>query len=146
MVVLYDAREHSDLVLKTTSWLEHSGKYRVNVLSLVSDSVGSKETDALPIQQKEFLDQIAFEYAEVQVSDKTKNSSEKFADLLLSSINTYQPELVIVGANIGKYSFFSNSHFLRLVNQLNCSIIIARHFTIPGIHRAKSWFMKIVQR
>lgn len=146
VVVLYDTREHSDLVLKATSWFEHSGKYSVNVLSLVSDDVGSKEVDALPIQQKEFLNQIAFEYAEVQVSDKTKNSSEKFADLLLSSINTYQPELVIVGANIGKYSFFNNSHFLRLINQQNCSIIIARHFTIPGIHRAKSWFMKIVRR
>jgi len=27
MVVLYDSGDHSDLILKVTSWLEHSGKF-----------------------------------------------------------------------------------------------------------------------
>ncbi len=147
MIVLYDASEHSDLALKAMSWLEHSGKYKVNVLSLISREVGGKETEVLAtIQQKEYLDQIAFEYTEVKVSEKSKNSSEKFANLLLSSINAYQPELVIAEATAGRFSFFSNPHFLRLLNQLGCPIIVAKHFTIPGIHQAKSWFRRISRK
>jgi amino acid transporter len=147
MIVLYDASEHSDLALKAMSWLEHSGKYKVNVLSLISKEVGGKETEVLAtIQQKEYLDQIAFEYTEVKVSEKSKNSSEKFANLLLSSINAYQPELVIAEATAGRFSFFSNPHFLRLLNQLGCPIIVAKHFTIPGIHQAKSWFRRAFRK
>ncbi len=147
MIVLYDASEHSDLALKAMSWLEHSGRYKVNVLSLISKDVGGKETEVLAtIQQKEYLDQIAFEYTEVKVSEKTKNSSEKFANLLLSSINAYQPELVIAEATAGKFSFFSNPHFLRLLNQLSCPIIVAKHFTIPGLHQAKFWLRRIFQK
>ncbi len=147
MIVLYDASEHSDLALKAMSWLEHSGKYKVNVLSLISKDVGGKETEVLAtIQQKEYLDQIAFEYTEVKVSEKTKNSSEKFANLLLSSINAYQPELVIAEATAGKFSFFNNPHFLRLLNQLSCPIIVAKHFTIPGLHQAKFWLRRIIQK
>ena len=147
IVVLYDASEHADLALKAMSWLEHSGRYSVNVLSLLSKEVGGKETEVLAsIQQKEYLDQVAFEYTEVQVSEKTKNSSEKFANLLLSSINAYQPELVIAEASAGKFSFFSNPHFLRMLNQLSCPIIIAKHFAIPGIHQAKFWFRKIFRK
>lgn len=147
MVVLYDASEHSDLALKAMSWLEHSGRYKVNVLSLISKDVEGKETEVLAtIQQKEYLDQIAFEYTEVKVSEKTKNSSEKFANLLLSSINAYQPELVIAEATAGKFSFFSNPHFLRVINQLSCPIIVAKHFTIPGFHQAKFWLRRIFQK
>lgn len=147
MVVLYDPNEHADLALKAMSWLEHSGRYRVNVLSLISKEVEGREAEVLvSIQQKEYLDQVAFEYVEVRVSDKTKNSSEKFANLLLSSINVYQPELVVTEANVGKFSFFNNSHLLGLSNQLGCPIIIAKHFAIPGIHQAKSWFKRIFQK
>ena len=147
VIVLYDASAHSDLALRTMSWLEHSGKYKVNVLSLISKDVGAKEHEVLAsIQQKEYLDQIALEYAEVQVSNKTKNSSEKFANLLLSSINAYQPELVIAEATAGKFSFLNNPHFLRLSNQLSCPIIVAKHFSIPGIHQARSWFRRIFQK
>jgi amino acid transporter len=147
MVVLYDANKHADLALKAMSWLEHSGRYRVNVLSLISKEIEGKEAEVLvSIQQKEYLDQVAFEYTEVRVSDKTKNSSEKFANLLLSSINVYQPELVVTEANVGKFSFFNNSHLLGLSNQLGCPIIIAKHFAIPGIHQAKSWFKRIFQK
>src|ERR671914_2370084 len=34
MVVLYDGGDHSDMVLKTASWLEHSGRFKVIVLSI----------------------------------------------------------------------------------------------------------------
>ena len=34
LVVLYDSENHSDIVLKTASWLEHSGKFKVSVLSV----------------------------------------------------------------------------------------------------------------
>ena len=34
LVVLYDGGDHSDMVLKTASWLEHSGKFKISVLSI----------------------------------------------------------------------------------------------------------------
>jgi hypothetical protein len=35
------------------------------------------------------------------------------------------------GPTIGKFSFFNNSHFLSLLDQLSCPIIIARQFNFP---------------
>jgi basic amino acid/polyamine antiporter, APA family len=54
--------------------------------------------------------------------------------------------VVITGATMGKFNLFNNLHFLALVDQLNCPIVIARAFTLPGIHRAKSWLMKIIHK
>ena len=34
MVVVYDGGDHADIVLKTASWLEHSGKFNVIILSV----------------------------------------------------------------------------------------------------------------
>jgi len=36
MIVLYEGGDHLDLILKVTSWLEHSGKFNVCVLALNS--------------------------------------------------------------------------------------------------------------
>lgn len=144
LVVLYDAEEHSDLMLRTMSWLEHSGRCKVSVLSLAASEPGTERVEG--IQQKEYLNQISFDFAEVKVSDKTRKSSDRFADLLLSSVNTYQPEVLIAPANIGRFGFFTNASLLRMLNQLDCSIIIAKHFTIPGIQQAKSWIKRFRHR
>lgn len=34
LVVLYDGGDHSDMVLKTASWLEHSGRFKITVISI----------------------------------------------------------------------------------------------------------------
>jgi basic amino acid/polyamine antiporter, APA family len=147
LVVLYDGG--SDVVLKTTSWLEHSGKFNVSVLSInKKDDHNINENDDISydIRQKEYLEQVGVEFNEIYLSEESGKYSEKAADLLLSAVNALQPDVVITGATIGKFNFFNNLHFLALVDQLNCPIVIAREFTIPGVHRAKSWLMKIIRK
>ena len=34
LVVLFDRGEHSDIVLRTTRWIEHSGMFTVTILSI----------------------------------------------------------------------------------------------------------------
>jgi hypothetical protein len=166
MLVLYDGGDHSDVVLKATSWLEHSGKFNVSVLSInkkqeddnddynksnnnnSSNKIQRSEDDDLShnVKQKEYLEQVGVEFNEIYLSEETEQNSEKSADLILSAVNSSQPDLVIAGATIGKFSFFNNLHFLALLDQLNCPIVIAKDFTIPGVHRVKSWLMKIIHR
>ncbi|MRN61384.1 MAG: amino acid permease [Nitrosopumilales archaeon] len=153
MVVLYDGGYHSDLVLKATSWLEHSGKFNVSVLAVnkrredqpVEDAKEFEDRVAQDNKRKEYLEQVGVEFNEIYLSEETGKNSEKFADLILSAVNASQPDLVVTGATTGKFSFFNNSHLLSLLDQLNCPIVIAREFTIPGVHRAKAWFLKVLR-
>jgi len=153
MVVLYDGGYHSDLVLKATSWLEHSGKFNVSVLAVnkrredqpVEDAKEFEDHVAQDNKRKEYLEQVGVEFNEIYLSEETGKNSEKFADLILSAVNASQPDLVVTGATTGKFSFFNNSHLLSLLDQLNCPIVIAREFTIPGVHRAKAWFLKLLR-
>lgn len=153
MVVLYDGGYHSDLVLKATSWLEHSGKFNVSVLAVnkrredqpLEDGKEFEDHVAQDNKRKEYLEQVGVEFNEIYLSEETGKNSEKFADLILSAVNASQPDLVVTGATIGKFSFFNNSHLLSLLDQLNCPVVIAREFTIPGVHRAKTWFLKVLR-
>jgi hypothetical protein len=153
MVVLYDGGYHSDLVLKATSWLEHSGKFNVSVLAVnkrredqpAEDVKEFEDRVAQDNKRKEYLEQVGVEFNEIYLSEETGKNSEKFADLILSAVNASQPDLVVTGATIGKFSFFNNSHLLSLIDQLNSPIVIAREFTIPGVHRAKAWFLKVIR-
>lgn len=150
MVVLYDGGDHSDIVLKATNWLEHSGRFNVIILSVnkkKDDYIKESEDNLFDnIVQKEYFEQVGVEFNEIHISEATEKSSEKSADLILSAVDASQPDLVITSATIGKFSFFNNLHFLALLDQLNCPIIVARAFTIPGVHRAKSWLMKIIRK
>jgi amino acid transporter/nucleotide-binding universal stress UspA family protein len=155
MVVLYDTGgDHSELVLKATSWLEHSGKFNVSVLTV------NKRSEFVPVKhpkefedlvaednrRKEYLEQIGVEFGEIHLSEETGKSSEKSADVILSAVNASQPDLVVTGATVGKFSFFNNNHFLALLDQLNCPIVIAKQFTLPGVHLVKAWFLKLIKR
>jgi APA family basic amino acid/polyamine antiporter len=153
MVVLYDADgEHSDIVLKATSWLEHSGKFKVHVLSIKKREYNNEQNhpngavQLESIQREQFLTQVGVEFNEVYLSKETENNSEKLARLIFSAVNASQPDLVILGANIGKFSLFSNPHLHSLLEQLECPVIVARSFTIPGMHYIKLWLMKIIRR
>jgi APA family basic amino acid/polyamine antiporter len=138
MVVVYDGGEHSDVVLKTTSWLEHSGRFKVGLISI---NKGESEKDSVTMQQ-DYLSQLGVEMKEVQLSE----SSLRSADVVLSAISSFHPDIVIMGATVGGYSVFHNPDFLALLDQLNCPVIIARGFTIPGMHRAKSVIMRAFRK
>ncbi len=143
LVVLYDGGDHSDVVLKATSWLERSGKFRVNVLYIKTKSEDEDEKEKLVrltdiLKQKEYLEQVGIEFNEITLSDNDMHYSNEAADTILSSLTNFQPDIVITGATISKFSFFSDPHFINLLYELKCPIIIARHFAIPGVHMIKT--------
>ena len=159
MVVLYDGGDHSDMVLKTASWLEHSGRFKVIVLSIKKkeerEHIGYSKIDNEDIKNKkerekeqhvQYLEQIGVEFHEVFVSEKTQNNSEKFAKLILSSVNASQPDLVIMGKRVGKFNVFDNQHFVSMLDGLNCPSIVARSFVIPGVSRIKSALLRGIHR
>jgi nucleotide-binding universal stress UspA family protein len=138
MVVVYDGGEHSDVVLKATSWLEHSGRFKVDLLSIHR---GESEKDSVAMQQ-DYLSQLGVELKEVQMS----GSSSRSADSILSAVSSFNPDLVVMGATVGGFSVFNNPDLLALLDQLNCPVIIARSFTIPGVHRAKAILMRVFRK
>jgi hypothetical protein len=71
--------------------------------------------------------------------------SSMAADAILATVNILQPDIIIVGATIGKHSVFQNPDFLVMLDQFNCPVIVARDFTIPGVHRAKSAIMRLLR-
>lgn len=139
MVVIYDGGAHSDIVLKATSWLEHSGRFKVGLLSI---NKGGDEKGSVAMQQ-DYLSQLGVEMKEIQLTSKSSGMS---ADTVLSAISSFQPDLVIMGASIGGFSVFNNPDFFALLDQLNCPVIIARGFTIPGVHRAKSAILRAFRK
>jgi amino acid transporter len=146
LVVLYDGGDHSDVVLKATSWLERSGKFKVNVLYIKTKSEDEKEkivriTDIL--KQKQYLEQVGIEFNEITLSENDMHYSNEAADTILSSLANFQPDIVITGATISKFSFFSDPHFINLLYELKCPVIIARHFAIPGVHMIKTLIHKL---
>ncbi|MGC2428254.1 MAG: amino acid permease [Nitrososphaeraceae archaeon] len=177
LVVLYDEEsDHSEAVLKTSSWLEHSGKFNVIVLSIRkkvegkydvghSDDIknegvkkGQEENEAghrehverffltERDQRRRYLEQIGLEFSEIYLNEKTQDNSERFVNLIISAINSSQPDIIVTGATIGKYSLFSNQHFISMLDQINFPVIVARSFTIPGVHRLKAAIMQIIHR
>ena len=146
LVVLYDGGNHSDVVLKATSWLERSGQFKINVLYVNTKKDDEQEkivskTDIL--KQKEYLEQVGIEFNEINLSDTDMRYSNEAADTILSSLSNFQPDVVITGASISKFSLFSDPHFLNMLYELKCPIIVARHFAIPGVHKIKTLIHKL---
>ena len=177
LVILYDEdADHSEAVLKTASWLEHSGKFKVSVLSVkkkekqkhidyysksIKNKGRKKEPEQDDIEQRKdierffltekdqhrsYLEQIGLEFSEIYVNYKTQTNSERFADLILSAINSHQPDVIVMGATVGKFSVFSDQHFISMLDQLNYPAIIVRSFTIPGVHRLKAAIMQLIHK
>jgi amino acid transporter len=141
LVVLYDGGDHSDVVLKATSWLERSGQFKINLLYINTKNEDEHEkivriTDIL--KQKEYLEQVGIEFNEITLSDNDLRYSNEAADTILSSLGNFQPDVIITGASISKFSFYSDPHFLNMLYELKCPVIVARHFAIPGVHTIKT--------
>jgi amino acid transporter len=147
LVVLYDGGDHSDIVLKTTSWLEHSGLFKINVLYVNTRGEENKKPEILQdvIKQKEYLQQSGVEFNEIIIPDDTLNDTKKSSDIIESALNSAQPDLLVVGATISKFSFFTDTQFVNLLYQFKCPVIVARHFSIPGVHKLKSFIVKILR-
>lgn len=146
LVVLYDGGDHSDLVLKATSWLERSGQFKINVLYINTKKDDEQEkivsiSDIL--KQKEYLEQVGIEFNEINLSETDIRYSNEAADTILSSLSNFQPDVIITGASISKFSLFSDPHFLNMLYELKCPIIVARHFAIPGVHKIKTLIHKL---
>ena len=157
LVVLYDGGDHSDMVLKTASWLEHSGKFNTTILSIKKKEegkhIGYSRIDNQDIRYKKdkekekhvkYLEQMGVEFREIFVTDLIRNNSQEFCKLILSSINASQPDLLITGKRIGKFSVFDSEHFVSLLERLNCPVIVARSFVIPGLSKMRSSLMKAI--
>ena len=92
------------------------------------------------------MEQIGLEFSEIYVNYKTQANSERFADLILSAINSHQPDVIVMGATVGKFSVFNDQHFISMLDQLNYPAIIVRSFTIQGVHRLKAAIMQLIHK
>ena len=147
MVVVYDGGGHSDVLLKATSWLEHSGRFRVSLISLVRGGGGSsssgnhKRSSSSVSMQQDYLSQLGVNLKEVTLPE----GSPMAADAVLAAVGLFQPDIVVMGATVGHHSVFENPDFLALLDQFNCPVVISRDFTIPGVHWAKSAIMRMLK-
>jgi basic amino acid/polyamine antiporter, APA family len=140
MVTIYDGGDHSDVLLKATSWIEHSGMFKVGLISLVRGGGGGGHNHKSSVaMQQDYLSMLGVNLKEVKLPE----GSSAAADTVLAAVSMFQPDIVIMGATVGGYSVFQNSDFLALLDQFNCPVIIAKDFTIPGVHRAKSAIMRL---
>jgi APA family basic amino acid/polyamine antiporter len=168
LVVVYDGGAHSELVLKTTNWLEHSGLFKVNVLYVTDKETFLKQEDYLStearrgkshhdndnndeqksvvkeLEKEEFLSSIGFEFDRVILTDESERDAQQSARLILGAINALQPDIVVTGASIKKFSIFDNQQYVQLIERLNCPVIIMRDFTIPGMNKVKTALMRLV--
>jgi basic amino acid/polyamine antiporter, APA family len=157
LVVLYDGGDHSDMVLKTASWLEASGNFKITVLSIKKKEgkhLGYSRINSEDIRHKknkekekhvEYLEQVGVEFREIIVSESTQNNSKKFCQVIFSSINASQPDLVVTGKRIGRFSVFDNEYFVSLLHRVNCPVFVARSFIIPGLSKIRSVLVKAIR-
>jgi amino acid transporter len=140
MVAVYDGGDHSDVLLKATSWLEHSGMFVVGLISVVRGGHNLKSSSIA--MQQDYLSMLGVNLKEVKLPEESPSA----ADTVLAAVSLFQPDIVIMGATVGGYSVFQNPDFLTLLDQFNCPVIIAKDFTIPGVHRAKSVLMRTFKK
>lgn len=151
LVVLFDRGEHSDIVLRATRWIEHSGLFTVNILSInkghdenTEEKKGPNHRNHSHQPQRLGMDEV--EYNEIYLSKGTESSIESLTMLIQSTINAAQPDLLIVGASIARYSFLNDPHLLHLLEYLECPIIVAKSYGIPVIGRVKLLFNRVTRR
>ena len=166
LVVVYDGGDHSDAVMKATSWLEHSGLFKVNVLVITDKETLLKQEDHLSnivgrennhddddeehksitkgLEKEEFLSNIGLEMNRIILNEESKRDAGESARLILGTINASQPDIVVTGASIGKFSVFDSQQYIQLIERLNCPVIIMRNFTIPGVSKVRAAIMKMI--
>ncbi len=140
IVVIYDGGPHANLVLKITSWLEHSGRFKVNLVSVSKKEEEAKEGSVA--MKPDYLSQLGVDMTEVHLAENIQESATK----VFSAVDTYRPDIVVLGASIGRLAVLDSPHFLHMLERLHCPIIIARDFGIPGVYRATSLLRRLLER
>jgi amino acid transporter len=139
VVVLFDRGEHSDIVLRTARSIEHSGLFTVTLLSInrhEERTEGKKgHNRKIHFHQEEHLGMNEVEYNDIYLSKETETSIENLTMLIQSTINAAQPDLLVVGASIAKYSFLNDPHLLHLLEHLEFPTVVAKSYSIPVIGR-----------
>ncbi len=110
--------------------------FKVGLISLVRGG-GHNHKSSVTMQQ-DYLRMLGVSLKEIKLPE----GSPAVADTVLAAVSTFQPDIVLMGATVAGYSVFHNPDFLTLLDQFNCPAIIAREFTIPGVHWAKSVIMR----
>ena len=178
LVVVYDSGNHSDAVLKVTSWLEHTGQFKVNVLAItdkekllrqeqeyqdikIRDGSIKKKDDTQSeqeqrkkrdegddivkeLEKEEFLENVGIEYNRVILTEESERNPVQSARLIMSAINMSNPDIIVTGASIGKFDVFNNQQFMTLIDRLECPVIVAKTFTIPGVSRIKASLTRFI--
>nr|WP_294806881.1 amino acid permease [uncultured Nitrososphaera sp.] len=140
LVVIYDGGPHANLVLKITSWLEHSGRFKVNLVS-----VGKKEEEAAEgsvAMKPDYLSQLGVDLTEVHLGTSVQESAAN----VFSAVDANKPDIVVMGASIGKFSVLDSPYMLQMLKRLRCPVMIARDFGIPGVYRATSLVRRMLGR
>jgi nucleotide-binding universal stress UspA family protein len=163
LVVVYDGGDHSDAVLKTTSWLEHSGLFKIYVLAITSkermldeekglSSETVKEPEApsrqviRDLERQEFLANIGIEFNRIILNEQTEKNADESARIIQAAISAAQPDVVVAGASIRRFNVFDSHQFVSVVERLNCPVIIARQFAIPGVNKVRMFLRRLTAK
>ncbi len=155
LVILYDERHQSEIIPNIIKWLGRDGLFKIIILHINTNAAVKFKSDSLLVQSKNYEDvsivkyledlKFNFEISDIYLTKEMELNSEKISDLMLSALNSIQPDLIITNANIGKFNFLTNPHLLILLNQLTCPIMITKDFAIPVVHGAKLWLSKLLK-
>ena len=75
-----------------------------------------------------------------------KTPLKSMLNLFSSSINASDPDLVVTGLTIGRFSLLDNQFFAPMLDRLNCPAIVARAFVIPGVSRIRGILISLLRR
>ncbi|HEY0580019.1 MAG TPA: hypothetical protein VGC75_04870, partial [Candidatus Nitrosocosmicus sp.] len=149
MVILYDDGDDSDGILKITKWFANTGNFNLNVVAINRKDDGNYEVNNVKpnsssindksyikyIKRREYFLQAGVELNEIHVSKDIEKDNMQFAKLILKSVVTYNPDIVITESTIGKNSLLTNSNFANLLMYgINCPIIIVKDFSFPLVN------------
>jgi len=156
LVVVYDGGAHADVVLKTTSWLEHTGLFRVSILSLTNKERLLKEEEHLSgissgdmeiardLEKENYLANVGVEFNRIIITESSEKNAEEYVQLIQAAVNAESPDIVVTGASVGKFSVFDNQQFAGFIDRLSCPVLVARDFTIPGVSKLKDAFIRMI--
>lgn len=144
MVVIYDGGSHSNLVLKVTSWLEHSGRFKVDLVSVrgKKEDENGAPTDGSVAMKPDYLSQLGVDLTEVHLAA----SVQEAAASVFSAIDAYKPDIVVMGASIGRFPVLDSPYMVQMLKRFRCPVLIARDFGIPGVYHATSFVRRILNR
>ena len=169
MIILYDNGDNSDEILRVTSWFTNIERFNLNVIALnrkglnkkglnkkglnngnnnktnskSKESINDKDASIFTKRRK-FFQEAGVELNEIYVTEDIEKDSTQFAKLIIESILSYNPDIIISESYIGKYNLFTNTKFAHLLlSQLNYPIIIVRDYTLPLVSIVTHIIMKI---